>query len=73
MASGTLDRGRNKAEASSRVLSAQVHFSCDPRAKTGELGTFRDYATGERPLTYICSRCAEASAVQAAKKQKTSS
>lgn len=35
----------------------QVHFSCDDRAKAGELGTFREYATGETAHTYVCPEC----------------
>lgn len=44
----------------------QVHFSCDDRAKSGELGTFREYATGETARTYICTHC------DSAKRQRTS-
>jgi hypothetical protein len=38
----------------------QVHFSCDDRAKAGELGTFREYATGETARTYVCPECDKA-------------
>jgi hypothetical protein len=43
----------------------QVHFSCDDRAKAGELGTFREYAMGETARTYVCPEC------DGAKRQRT--
>jgi hypothetical protein len=41
-------------------LQLQVHFSCDDQAKAGELGTFREYATGETARTYVCPECDKA-------------
>jgi len=40
------------------VCDLWVHFSCDPRAQQGQLGSFREYAVADG-RAFTCIACTE--------------
>ena len=41
-----------------QVCDLWVHFSCDPRAQQGQLGSFREYAVADG-RAFTCIACTE--------------
>ena len=47
-----------RVETCAQVCDLWVHFSCDPRAQQGQLGSFREYAVADG-RAFTCIACTE--------------